>query len=121
MTLGEKNVAGNDETHYDQPQDVAFLPDGKILIADGLGNKRVVVRNADGSYHSEFGEEGTEPHQFASVHSIAVGPDDRLYVLDRKHRNVQGIPADRGDGLAEYPAYEYVTTGEDSTRRWILR
>ena len=110
MTLGEKNVAGNDETHYDQPQDVAFLPDGKILIADGLGNKRVVVRNADGSYHSEFGEEGTEPHQFASVHSIAVGPDDRLYVLDRNNRNVKVFQQTAAMDSAEYPAYEYVTT-----------
>lgn len=110
MTLGEKNVPGNDETHYDQPQDVAFLPDGKFLIADGLGNKRVVVRNADGSYHSEFGEEGTEPHQFASVHGIAVGPDDRLYVLDRNNRNVKVYQQTAARDSAEYPAYEYVTT-----------
>lgn len=110
MTLGEKNVPGNDETHYDQPQDVAFLPDGKFLIADGLGNKRVVVRNADGSYHSEFGEEGTQPHQFASVHSIAVGPDDRLYVLDRNNRNVKVYQQTAARDSAGYPAYEYVTT-----------
>lgn len=110
MTLGEKNVPGNDETHYNQPQDVAFLPDGKFLVADGLGNKRVVVRNADGSYHSEFGEEGTEPHQFASVHSIAVGPDDRLYVLDRNNRNVKVYQQTAARDAAEYPAYEYVAT-----------
>ena len=110
MTLGEKNVPGNDETHYDQPQDVAFLPDGKFLIADGLGNKRVVVRNADGSYHSEFGEEGTEPHQYGSVHSIAVGPDDRLYVLDRNNRNVKVYQQTAARDSAGYPAYEYVTT-----------
>lgn len=110
MTLGEKNVPGNDETHYDQPQDVAFLPDGKFLIADGLGNKRIVVRNADGSYRSEFGEEGTEPHQYGSVHSIAVGPDDRLYVLDRNNRNVKVYQQTAAKDSAEYPAYEYVTT-----------
>lgn len=110
MTLGEKNVPGNDETHYDQPQDVAFLPDGKFLIADGLGNKRIVVRNADGSYRSEFGEEGTEPHQYGSVHSIAVGPDDRLYVLDRNNRNVKVYQQTAARDSAEYPAYEYVTT-----------
>ncbi len=110
MTLGEKNVPGNDETHYDQPQDVAFLPDGKFLIADGLGNKRIVVRNADGSYRSEIGEEGTEPHQYGSVHSIAVGPDDRLYVLDRNNRNVKVYQQTAARDSAEYPAYEYVTT-----------
>ncbi|GIT20890.1 MAG: hypothetical protein CM1200mP40_05720 [Gammaproteobacteria bacterium] len=80
MTLGEKNIAGNDEIHYHFPQDVAFLPDGKFLVADGLGdNRRIVVRNADGSYHSEFGEGGDELHQFASVHSLALGPDESLY------------------------------------------
>ena len=110
MTLGEKNVPGNDETHYDQPQDVAFLPDGKFLIADGLGNKRIVVRNADGSYRSEFGEEGAEPHQYGSVHSLALGPDDRLYVLDRNNRNVKVYQQTAARDSAEYPAYEYVTT-----------
>lgn len=110
MTLGEKNISGNDSVHYNQPQDVAFLPDGKILIADGLGNKRVVVRNADGSYHSEFGEEGTEPHQFGSVHSLALGPDDRLYVLDRNNRNVKVFQQTAARDSAEFPVYEYVTT-----------
>ena len=30
-TFGEKNVPGNDGTHFAKPQDVAFLPDGRIL------------------------------------------------------------------------------------------
>ena len=30
-TLGEKGVPGNDATHFARPQDVAFLPDGRIL------------------------------------------------------------------------------------------
>lgn len=65
--------------------DFALLSDGKFLIADGLSDKRVVVRNADGSYHSEFGKEGTGPHQFVSLHSIAVGPDAALRA--RLHRD----------------------------------
>ena len=113
MTLGEKNVAGNDETHYDQPQDIAFLPDGKFLIADGLGNTRIVVRNADGSYRGEFGEEGEAPHQFQSVHSIAVGPDDRLYILDRDANNVKVFQQTAARDSAAYPSYEWVTTWEE--------
>lgn len=35
-TRGEKTVPGSDPTHFAKPQDVAFLPDGRILIADGL-------------------------------------------------------------------------------------
>lgn len=111
MTLGEKNIAGRDETHYDKPQDVAFLPDGKILVADGLGaNKRIVVRNADGSYHSEFGEAGDAPHQFASVHSLAMGPNEHLYALDRDKRDVKVFRQTAAQNSSQYPHYEYVKT-----------
>ena len=111
MTLGEKNIAGNDEIHYHFPQDVAFLPDGKFLVADGLGdNRRIVVRNADGSYHSEFGEGGDELHQFASVHSLALGPDESLYALDRDHRNVKVFQQTARRNSNAYPSFEYVTT-----------
>ena len=113
MTLGEKNVPGADETHYSRPQDIAFLPDGKFLIADGLGNKRIVVRNADASYHSEFGEEGSAVHQFASVHSIALGPDQRLYALDRDNRNVKVFQQTADRDSDAYPSYEYVDTWGD--------
>lgn len=113
MTLGEKNVPGNDETHYSQPQDIAFLPDGKFLIADGLGNKRIVVRNADGSYHSEFGEEGSGDHQFGSVHSLAWGPDEHLYALDRDNRDIKIFQQTARQSSADYPKYEYVTNWGD--------
>src|SRR6266702_494743 len=51
-TLGEKNVSGNDATHFGKPQDVAFLPDGRILVADGLDNHRIVILGRDGEYIS---------------------------------------------------------------------
>ena len=113
MTLGEKNIAGADEIHYSQPQDVAFLPDGKFLIADGLGNKRIVVRNADGSYHSEFGEAGTAAHQFGSVHALALGPDQRLYALDRNNLNIKVFQQTADRDSEAYPSYEYVATWGD--------
>lgn len=114
MTLGEKNIGGRDETHYHLPQDVAFLPDGTFLIADGLGdNKRIVVRNADGSYRSEFGEAGDAAHQFASVHSLAMGPNDHLYALDRDHRNIKVFRQTANSSSDAYPQYQYVTTWGD--------
>lgn len=113
MTLGEKNIAGEDETHYAQPQDVAFLPDGKLLVADGLRNTRIVVRDADGSYISEFGERGTEAHQFGSVHSLAMGPDEHLYALDRDNLNIKVFKQTAARDSASYPSYEYVSTWGD--------
>jgi hypothetical protein len=111
MTLGEKNIAAKDETHYHLPQDVAFLPDGKILVADGLGdNKRIVVRNADGSYHSEFGEAGDAPNQFASVHSLAMGPNEHLYALDRDKADIKVFKQTAAHSSSAYPTYKYVKT-----------
>ena len=82
-TLGEKNVPGNDATHFAKPQDVAFLPDGRILIADGLDNHRVMILDAAMNYLGEFGGNGKGPGQFSGVHAVAVGPDGLIFALDR--------------------------------------
>ena len=89
MTLGEKNVAGDDETHLGGRRNVAFLPDGRILVADGLVNSRVLILDADGNYLTEFGESGDGRGQFNTVHGLAVGPDGRIFVADRDNRRVQ--------------------------------
>lgn len=101
MTLGEKNVPGDDETHFNLPQDVAFLPDGKVLIADGLGNTRIVIRDAGGRYLSEFGAAGEGPGRFASVHGLTFGENGDLYVVDRNNTVVQVFEhSNRGNGDA---------------------
>ncbi len=83
MTLGEKLVPGDDETHFARPQDVAFLPDGRILVADGLDNHRVMILDPEGKYLGEVGSFGDGPGQFNGVHAIAVGPAGRVFALDR--------------------------------------
>ena len=89
MTLGEPGVSGDDETHFNQPQDVAFTPDGRILVADGFGNARVMILDAEGNYLTEFGEAGDGRGEFNVVHSLAVGPDGRIFVADRNNRRIQ--------------------------------
>ena len=59
-TLGEKNVQGTDGKHFGKPQDVAFLPDGRILIADGLDNHRIMIMDKDLNYLGEVGSKGDE-------------------------------------------------------------
>ena len=83
MTLGEKNTPGDDETHFGRPQDVAFLPDGRILVADGLDNHRVIILDSEANYLSEFGRRGEGPGQFNGIHAIGVGPDGLIFALDR--------------------------------------
>jgi len=82
-TLGEKNVPGSDAAHFARPQDVAFLPDGRILIADGLDNHRVMILDRDMNYLAEFGGQGKGPGQFSGVHAVAVGPNGLIFALDR--------------------------------------
>ncbi len=82
-TLGEKNVPGTDATHFGKPQDVAFLPDGRILVADGLDNHRVMILDSDAKYISEFGGFGKGPGQFNGVPALAVGPHGLIFALDR--------------------------------------
>jgi len=81
--LGEKNVPGAGPRHFAKPQDVAFLPDGRILIADGLDNHRVMILDRDLNYLGEFGGIGKGPGQFNGVHAVAVGPGNRIFALDR--------------------------------------
>jgi hypothetical protein len=83
MTLGEKNVSGADQTHFGRPQDVAFLPDGRVLVADGLDNHRVVILDSAGKYLGEFGGFGEAPGQFNGIHALAVGPNGLIFALDR--------------------------------------
>jgi hypothetical protein len=82
-TLGEKNVPGADGKHFGKPQDVAFLPDGRILVADGLDNHRVMIFDKDMNYISEFGGFGKGPGQFNGIHALGVGPEGKIYALDR--------------------------------------
>ena len=103
MTLGEKNVPGQDETHFGRPQDVAFLPDGRVLVADGFDNGRVMVLDSDGKYLTEFGERGDGLGQFNVVHGIAVGPDGRIFVVDRDNRRVQVFR--QADGESYHPDF----------------
>jgi hypothetical protein len=83
MTLGEKGVTGDDESHFGRPQDVAFLPDGRVLVADGLDNHRIIILDEHGDYISEFGGFGDGPGQFNGIHALGIGPDGLIFALDR--------------------------------------
>jgi DNA-binding beta-propeller fold protein YncE len=69
--------------------DVAFLPDGHVLVSDGYCNGRVVELNPDGERVREWGSRGREPGQFRVAHSIALGPDQVVYVADRENGRLQ--------------------------------
>src|SRR3954447_15083286 len=108
-TLGEKDVAGKDGSHFGKPQDVAFLPDGRVLIADGLDNHRVMIMDKNLNYLGEFGGFGKGPGQFNGVHALGVGPDGRIFALDRSggRINVFRTTSDQAkvEFVTEYPGF----------------
>ena len=102
MTIGETGVPGDDATHFGSPQDLAFLPDGSILVADGLRNARIAKFDKNGKFVSSFGTRGNAPGQLSGVHGIAVGKDGRIYVADRSNRRIQ-IFDESGKSLDIWP------------------
>ncbi|MEM9809699.1 MAG: peptidyl-alpha-hydroxyglycine alpha-amidating lyase family protein [Pseudomonadota bacterium] len=89
LTIGEYGVAGQDESHFDGPTDVAFLSSSEVLVADGYGNSRVAHMFANGTFREEWGSAGNDKGEFHIVHSVAVNNDDRIYVADRDNERVQ--------------------------------
>ena len=101
MTLGEGS-AGNDESRFSGPTDIAWLPDGTFFVTDGYINTRVVKFSKDGEYLMEWGEPGTGPGEFNLLHGIAIDDQRRVYVSDRSNRRVQ-IFDENGKYLDEWP------------------
>jgi len=89
LKLGEKGVKGDDKTHFNEPSDMAFMPNGDFYITDGYKNTRVVKFNKEGKYLMEWGKPGTGPSQFNTVHGIAIDAKRRLYVSDRENARIQ--------------------------------
>jgi hypothetical protein len=67
--------------------DITFAS-GRIFIADGYGNARVLEYNSQGRRVRQWGTAGTGPGQFNLPHSI-VARDGILYVADRQNGRIQ--------------------------------
>jgi hypothetical protein len=87
---------------FGQPAVLAFMPNGDFLLGDGYWNCRVARYNRDGEFISEFGECGTGPGQFNTVHGLSVDSNQRIYVADRSNDRIQVFEED-GTFVAEWP------------------
>lgn len=88
-TLGEADKPGADTSHFGQPQDVAFLPDGSLLVADGLVNSRVIKFDRNEAYVTQWGTKGNGPGQFDRLHGIDADRSGKVYVVDRGNTRIQ--------------------------------
>ena len=86
------------QTSFYSPTQVAVDPvNGDLFVADGYGNKRVVVFDKAGKFLRQWGRQGTTADAAAGiggvfvniVHCIVMGNDGLLYVCDRNGDRVQ--------------------------------
>jgi DNA-binding beta-propeller fold protein YncE len=68
--------------------DIAFAPQGRVFIADGYGNARILEYNSKGEKVREWGSHGTKPGQFNLPHGITYRRGV-LYVADRENGRIQ--------------------------------
>ena len=87
MSLGAGG-AGGGETHLNRPQDVAFLEDGSMFVADS-DNSRIVKYDAEGNFVTAWGENGNGRGEFDAVHAVATDSIGRIYVADRNNDRIQ--------------------------------
>jgi hypothetical protein len=102
LQVGHRNASkGNaDIENLHQPAD-AFLYGSEIFVADGYGNHRVIVFDAEtGAFKRMWGafgnspDETTGPKQFALVHAIKISRDGFVYVADRANQRIQVFTSD---------------------------
>ena len=86
------------QTMLNRPACMAIDPtNGDIYVADGYGNKRVVVFDKDGHFLRQWGKQGTVAQTEAgvggvfldTVHCVAIDNAGLVYVCDRKGDRVE--------------------------------
>src|SRR3979411_2100345 len=86
---------------FNRPTDVAWDPAGNIFVSDGYGNSRVAKYDKMGKFIKSWGQRGTAPGQFNTVHSLQVDAQGMVYVADRANNRIQVFDND-GNFKAQY-------------------
>ena len=148
LQIGRYGQSGgsNDTENLGRPADIRVDPDAnEVYVADGYGNRRVVVFDAaTGAYRRHWGAYGERPddvelpaydpdadpirHFRSPVHGIALANDGLVYVGDRTNNRIQVFqkdgtfvreafirPATLGSGSASG-----VTLSIDPAQRWLF-
>ena len=105
-TCGEANDFNSSHTLLNEPADVTVDPKndpvtgqpGDIYIADGYGNHRIVVFDANGNYLRQFGTKCTSTPcpggTFGATggghpHCVVLGKDNLVYTCDRPDSRIE--------------------------------
>ncbi len=73
---------------FEHPFDVATAPDGRIVVADTLNN-RIVILDAYGNFISTFGSEGNGTGEFRGPMGVTVSDEGNIFVVDSWNNRIQ--------------------------------
>ena len=108
----DSSKGNTDTTNLNGPADlVVYQKTNEVFVADGYGNQRVIVLDADtGAFKRMWGAfgnvpvkitpaparttEGPGPQQFGTVHAIKISNDNLVYVGDRGNSRIQVFTLD---------------------------
>jgi len=113
LQIGRRDaiVGSNDTRNVNRAAAMFVHPrTNELFVADGYGNRRVVVFDADtGEYKRHWGAYGRRPddtvpltrgaqgagaQQFNLVHGVTISRDDLVYVSDRNNHRIQVFTLD---------------------------
>lgn len=107
MSLGTAGQAGNDSSHFNQPNDVITGPDGSIYVSDGhnaqgmISNQqmqegrdsgqtsRIMKFAPDGTFIRQWGQIGVRHGEFRTPHAMEFDSQGRLWVADRGNHRIE--------------------------------
>lgn len=104
MVFGRKAEASDESAHplehpkpprppidgmFRQVTDMSWDSAGNIYISDGYINSRVAKFDREGNWVGTWGEPGSGPGQFNTLHAIVTDHEDRIYVADRGNARIQ--------------------------------
>ena len=148
LQIGRAGLSGgsNDSENLGRPAAIEVDPSAnEVYIADGYGNRRVVVYDSEtGAFKRHWGAYGERPedtvlspydpdaepirHFRSPVHGVSIANDGLVYVADRTNNRVQVFqktgefvteafirPETLGSGSASG-----VTLSEDADQRWLF-
>lgn len=105
------------------PEDIALLPNGDLLIADS-GNHRIRLVNPEGEISTLAGSDAgfsgdngaIAGAQFIRPDSLALGPDSQVYVFDEGNRRVRSISS----SFPGFSAQEIFLAGESGKDLYVF-